>query len=148
MAVTELKEFAIRFNCCEKNLIRLIGMKYLLNSKAAYQSTTETYKDLLFIPWLNNSGHTTGCQLVLKENDDEEPTMAIRLLDQEFNTLYQNQSETIQFGTQKIMINPNSHQEYILVVSAQLRQRIWLGDYFDISESHWVLHKVLRKLLS
>ena len=46
------------------------------------------------------------------------------------------------------MTNQKNQDEYILVISAQLRQRVWLGKYFDNSETHWVLHKVLRKLLS
>ena len=92
MTITELIEFTIRFNCCEKNSIRMVGMKYLLNSKAAMDSTTETFRDLTFIPWITNTGHTTGCQLVLKDNDDEQPSMALRLLDQEINTLFQFQS--------------------------------------------------------
>ena len=46
------------------------------------------------------------------------------------------------------MINPNNQSEFIVVVAAQLKQRVWLGDFFDISETHWVLHKLVRKLLS
>jgi hypothetical protein len=77
----ELKEYALRFNCCEINKIRLVGMKFLINSKAAIEASSETFRDPLFVPWINNSGHTTGCQMIIKKQDVEEPTHSIRLLD-------------------------------------------------------------------
>jgi len=46
------------------------------------------------------------------------------------------------------MTNPQDQEEFMLVVAAQLRQRVWLSDFFDTSESHWILHKVIRKLFS
>lgn len=60
LTVVELKEYAIRFNCCDKNSIRLVGMKYLLNSKAAIQARRETFRNLQFVPWVNNAGHIYG----------------------------------------------------------------------------------------
>ena len=72
----------------------------------------------------------------------------IRLLDQEINTLFQHSSETIQYGHQKFLTSQDTHDEYILVISSQMRQKAWMDHFFDNGESYFILTKVIKKLLS
>ena len=72
----------------------------------------------------------------------------IRLLDQEINTLFQHTSETIQYGHQKFLTSQDTHDEYILVISSQLVQKVQMDHYFDNGEAYFILSKVIRKLLS
>jgi hypothetical protein len=72
----------------------------------------------------------------------------IRMLDQEINTLFQHTSETIQYGHQKFLTSEDSHDDYILVISSQLRQRVYMDFFFDNSESYFIHSKVIKKLLS
>jgi len=55
-------------------------MKYIVNSMAAIKARSQTFRNLQFIPWVNNAGHIAGTQLLLRENEGGEK-QAIRLLD-------------------------------------------------------------------
>ena len=116
--VVELKEYSLKFNCCEKNSLRLVGMKMLINSLAATKTRTNTFRNLQFVPWVNNAGRVYGSQLLLREGVEGQEKNAIRLLDQELNTLYKYENETIQFGSQKVMLNPSNQDEFIVVIAA------------------------------
>jgi len=72
----------------------------------------------------------------------------ICIKDQELNNIYHQQSELIQFGHQKFLINKDSHEEYILIVSCQFKQKVYLKSNFENSEAYWVLSKAQRKLMS
>ena len=45
----------------------------------------------------------------------------INIKDQELNNIYHQHSDLIQFGHQKFLINKDSHEEYILIVSCQFK---------------------------
>lgn len=115
MTVIELKEFGIKYHAAQKTNIRFIGMKYLINSLTAINKNVETFRDPLIVPWINNAGSVKGSQLMIKRGEEERN--GIRLLDQDLNTLYQYQNETIQFGTQKVMLNKDNQEDYMIVVS-------------------------------
>lgn len=36
----------------------------------------------------------------------------------------------------------------MVVVASQLRQKIWMDDYFDVSEAYWILQKTNKKVIS
>lgn len=54
----------------------------------------------------------------------------------------------IQFGQQKFLTDQQSHDEYLLLVSAQLRQRIYMKGNLDTSEAYYILSKIQRKIMS
>jgi hypothetical protein len=46
------------------------------------------------------------------------------------------------------MINANNHEEYILVTSSQFKQKVYMKNNFENSESNFVHRKTITKLLS
>lgn len=72
----------------------------------------------------------------------------IKFVDQDKNNIYQHQTDTVQFGHQKFLTDKQSHDEYILLVSAQLRQKVYMEGNFDPSEAYYILSKIQRKIMS
>jgi hypothetical protein len=50
----ELREFSVRYNCCENNSIKFVGMKYILPSVASTEQRKKTFTDCLFVPFLDS----------------------------------------------------------------------------------------------
>lgn len=84
-----------------------------------------------------------GSQLILKEDDQ-----VIKILDQNKNKIYHQETEMIQFGQQKFLTDKESHDEYLLLVSAQLRQRVFMKGNLDTSEAYYILSKIQKKIMS
>lgn len=54
----------------------------------------------------------------------------------------------LQFGQQKFLTDSHSHDEYLLLVSAQLKQRVYMKGNLDTSESYYILNKIQKKIMS
>lgn len=54
----------------------------------------------------------------------------------------------LQYGYQKFLTNEDSHDEYILVVSCQFRQRVYMNCNLENSECYYILNKIQKKILS
>jgi len=139
----ELTEYCVYFSPDETNRIRLIGRKNMYVSDISQINRKDSFDQIFIIPYFDKKGTLKGSQLVLREDDQ-----VILMVDQEINNLYQQQSATIQYGYQKFLTAEDSHEEYILVVSSQLRQKVYMNDHFENSESFWIHQKVQKKLMS
>lgn len=121
----------------------LMSRKQLLISEIMQMRRKETFTNLFLIPYFDKQGKIKGSQFVLKEDEQ-----VVSLLDQEINTLYHHSSEMLQYGHQKFLTAEDSHEEYILVVSCQFKQKVYLNNFFENSEAYYILHKIQKKLLS
>lgn len=131
----------------------MVGKKQLLLSQVARAGRGTSFKDLFMIPYFDKYQKIKGSRLVLYTQDPDDPEgppklEQICIKDQELNNIYHQQSELIQFGHQKFLINKDSHEEYILIVSCQFKQKVYLKSNFENSEAYWVLSKAQRKLMS
>ena len=117
----------------------------MLVSEASQQLRKQTFDKVFILPWFDRKTVVKGSQFVLQEEEDMH---VIRLLDQEINTLFQHTSETIQYGHQKFLTSQDTHDEYILVISSQLVQKVQMDHFFDNGEAYFILSKVIKKLLS
>lgn len=54
----------------------------------------------------------------------------------------------LQYGYQKFLTNEDSHDEFILVVCCQFRQRVYMNCNFENSECYYILNKIQKKILS
>ena len=54
----------------------------------------------------------------------------------------------MQFGQQKFLTDKESHDEYILLVSAQLRQKVYMKGNLEPSEAYFLLNKIQKKIMS
>lgn len=72
----------------------------------------------------------------------------ILIKDQELNNIYHQESDLIQFGHQKFLTDRDSHEEYILLISCQFKQDVYMKSNFENSEAYYTLSKVQRKLMS
>ena len=54
----------------------------------------------------------------------------------------------LQFGHQKFLTSEANHEEYILTISAQLKQRVYMHGNLENNESYYLLNKIQKKLLS
>ena len=72
----------------------------------------------------------------------------IKILDQNKNKIFHQETEMIQFGQQKFLTDKESHDEYLLLVSAQLRQRVFMKGNLDTSEAYYILSKIQKKIMS
>ena len=120
-------------------------MKQILISESAQVVRRDTFNNLLLIPWFDKRGGIIGSQLGFREDANMQ---VIRLLDQDINSLFQHKSDTIQYGHQKFLTSIENHDDYVLVISSQLRQKVNTGLFFDNSESYWIHQYVIKKLLS
>jgi hypothetical protein len=139
----ELSEYCVKFSNYEKNQIQLIGRKQLLLSEFAQAVRKATFDDVLIIPYFDKKGEVKGSQLILKEDDQ-----TINLIDQEINNIYHQNSEMLQFGHQKFLTNEDNHDEYILVVSVQFKQKVYMRGNFENNEAYYILNKIQKKMLS
>jgi hypothetical protein len=114
---------------------------------------SSSFKELFMIPYFDKFGKIKGSRLVLYTQNPEDASgkpilEQICIKDQELNNIYHQSSGLIQFGHQKFLINKDSHEEYILIVSCQFKQKVYLKANFENSEAYYVLSKVQRKLMS
>jgi len=117
----------------------------MIISQLAQQERKASFNDLFILPFFHENNHIKGSQFVFREDDLK---LVIPLLDQELNTIYQQQTDTIQYGHQRFLLAEDSHEDYILLISSQLKQRVYMNTLFDNSESFWIHNKVCKKLLS
>jgi len=54
----------------------------------------------------------------------------------------------LQFGHQKFLTNEDNHDEFILVVSVQFKQKVYMRGNFENNEAYYILNKIQKKLLS
>lgn len=111
----------------------------------------ESFYRVFFTPYFNSKGSIKGTRLILYKNipgKDEKQIENITIKEQEDNNIYHQQTDLVQFGHQKFLINENCHDEYLLLVSAQLRQQVILKSNLENSEAYFILSKVQRKLMS
>jgi len=106
-------------------------------------SRNQSFDKFFILPYFDKQGKVKGSTLILREDNQ-----IINLLDQEINNIYHHNSEMLQFGHQKFLTNKDNHEEYILVVSAQLKQRVYMHGNFENNEAHYILNKIQKKLLS
>ena len=150
---TEAIEYLVTFSNCERNRIQMIGKKQFFLSQVARTGRASSFGELFMIPYFDRNSKIKGSRLVLygqnKDDPDGPPLLEqINIKDQELNNIYHQQSDLIQFGHQKFLINKDSHEEYILIVSCQFKQKTFLRSNFENSEAYWVLSKIQRKLMS
>jgi len=139
----EMSEYCIKFSNYEKNLISLIGRKQLLLSAAAMDARTKSFDKFLIIPYFDASGSIKGSQFLLNEDGQ-----IISLKDQDENNIYHQKSGMCQFGHQKFLVNQDNHDEYILMASAQFKQKVYMEGNFENNEAYYILNKIQKKLLS
>lgn len=72
----------------------------------------ESFDRLFILPYFDKKYGIKGSQFILREDGQ-----VILILDQEINNIYQQASETIQYGHQKFLTAEDSHEEYILMIS-------------------------------
>jgi len=142
----ELTEWGVSYNCCEKTQIKLVGKKQMLLSDEAQDVRRDSFIECLFIPWFDHEGKVKGSQFVMKDGEDK--MMSIRLVDQNYNLMYQRSTDLLQYGYNKFQTNSASMDEFIVVVATQLRQKVWMENFLDTSEAYWVLQKCNKKLMS
>lgn len=78
----------------------------------------------------------------------KEDDQTINMIDQDINNIYHQNSELLQFGHQKFLTNEDNHDEYILVVSVQFKQKVYMRGNFENNEAYYILNKIQKKLLS
>ena len=54
----------------------------------------------------------------------------------------------MQFGQLKYITDNNSHDEYLMVVSAQLKQKVFMRGNLDQAESYYIVSKIQKKVMS
>ena len=64
------------------------------------------------------------------------------------SNIYRQNSDLLQFGYQKFLINANTHEEFILLISSQFRQKVYMKSNFENAESNYIHRKVQKKLMS
>jgi len=127
-----------------------MGRKQLILSDAAQSSLRESFETPFFLPYFDKTAQIKGLTVLLsgdrvyKASERE----AINLIDQENNNVFNHNSEMLQFGHLKFLTSEDNHEEYVLVVSAQLRQRVYMQGNLENNESYYILNKVQKKLLS
>ena len=89
----------------------------MIISQLAQQERKDSFRDPFILPFFHENNHIKGSQFVFREDDLR---LVIPLLDQELNTLYQQQTATIQYGHQRFLLAEDSHEDYILLISSQL----------------------------
>lgn len=72
----------------------------------------------------------------------------IKIADQNHNRIFQSETEMLQFGNQKFLTDKNSHDEYLILVSAQLKQKVYMKGNLDTGESYYILSKIQKKVMS
>lgn len=72
----------------------------------------------------------------------------IKITDQDCNNIFHHETDLLQFGQQKFLTDKESHDEYILLVSAQLRQKVYMKGNLEASEAYYVLNKIQKKIMS
>jgi hypothetical protein len=139
----ELSEYCVKFSNYEKNQIQLIGRKQMILSEYAQSVRKATFAEVLIIPYFDKKGEVKGCQLIMKEDG-----LTINLMDQDINNIYHQNSEMLQFGHQKFLTNDDNHDEYILMISVQFKQKVYMRGNFENNEAYYILNKIQKKLLS
>lgn len=118
----EFQEFCVHSSCCGQNRIQLVGLKQMLISPTTLNQRKDTFEDLFIIPWVEHKQQKfKGSQFVLRERVQFQPLQVIRMLDQNINNIFQHQNETIQYGHTKFLTSKDTHEDYILVISSQLK---------------------------
>jgi hypothetical protein len=54
----------------------------------------------------------------------------------------------LQFGQQKFLTDKESHDEYLLLISAQLKQKVFMKGNLDTGEAYYILSKIQKKIMS
>ena len=93
-----------------------MGKKQMLLSEEAQDVRRDSFIDCMFIPWFDHDGKIRGSQYIMKDGEDK--MQAIRLVDQNYNSMYQKSTDTIQYGYNKFVTNTVSQEEFIVVVAA------------------------------
>lgn len=52
------------------------------------------------------------------------------------------------FGHQKFLTNTFNHDEYVLIASCQLRQKVFMQGNFENNEAYYIMNKIQKKLMS
>lgn len=117
--------------------ISLLGKKYVMFSSAYFNKKEKFH----VLPSYDKLGQITGSEIVLSSN------LCIKMSDQHLNTLYVMETQLLQCGYQKFMVSHMNQKDYVLVVSAQLKQKVALANTFDHPESYWILTKTMRNVL-
>lgn len=115
----------------------------MLLSDVAQFRREQTFEKLFILPFFDKKGSVKGSQLVLKEDDQ-----VIKITDQDQNKIYHHETDLIQFGQQKFLTDKGSHDEYLLLVSAQLRQKVYMKGNLEPSEAYYILSKIQKKIMS
>ena len=139
----EMSEYMVHYNTQTSTSLKLIGRKQMLLSDVAQFRREQTFEKLFILPFYTRSGQIKGSQLVLKEDDQ-----IIKITDQDKNKIYHHETELMQFGQQKFLTDKESHDEYILLVSAQLRQKVYMKGNLEPSEAYFLLNKIQKKIMS
>ena len=120
-----MSDFMVCFSTFDQNTVKLVGRKNLFLSQVAQMNREKSFHDVFFTPYFTNSGQIKGVRLILlKENYSDEQKLSIEnitIKDQDINNIFHQQTDLAQFGHQKFLINTDCHDEYLLLVSAQLR---------------------------
>ena len=80
--------------------------------------------------------------------DPEDDFICIHIKDQNVSNIYHQNSDLLQFGYQKFLINANTHEEFILLISSQFRQKVYMKGNFENAEANYIHRKVQKKLMS
>lgn len=139
----DLSEWVVTYYPGIKNRIQLIGKKQLLLSDTFQARRLLSFDDIFILPFFDKQCRVKGSQLVLQEDGQ-----VIYMHDQEINNMYQNNSEMLQYGYQKFLTNEDSHDEYILVISCQFRQKVYMNCNLENSEAFYIINKIQKKILS
>lgn len=85
----------------------------MLLSDVAQFRREQTFDKLFILPYFDRNGDVKGSQLILREDDQ-----VIKIVDQDKNKIFHQETDLIQFGQQKFLTDKESHDEYFLLVSA------------------------------
>jgi hypothetical protein len=72
----------------------------------------------------------------------------VLLLDQEVNNTFTHSTDLLQFGHRKFITSVEDQNEFLLVVSCQLKQKVYMYGNLDVTESQYILSTIQRKLMS
>ena len=141
----EFTEYLINFNnqTASSTIIKLVGRKKLLLSDVAQFKREQTFDKVFILPYFDRSGNVKGSQLVLKEDDQ-----VIKIADQDQNKIYHHETEMLQFGQLKFLTDNKSHDEYLVLVTAQLKQKVYMKGNLETGEAYYILSKIQKKVMS